>query len=1023
MAAARAAASLSEEVPVYSVSLKSVNSSKASEINEAGEAKLVTAVLPWLIGAGALLVYLLTLNGWVSLYSLGNIARVSGWTWQPELYHPLTALALCPFELLPPRGVPLALNIFTAVCAALVLVLLARSVALLPYELPALPGGRPEPGPLARLLPHAARMASLLAVAACGLQSTFWEHATSASGEMLDLLLFAYIIRCLLEFRTDRRESWLTRAAFLYGAGMANTWVLLLYSPLFLIAFVRLLVQRVDFGYLLPNPRWLGRLLLWLLAGLSVYLLLPVLQSLSSDYPLTIWKALKANLKFQWEALTLLRRTGFGAMALTTAIPVLVLCIRWKMLTAVSSGDSAVAAVISRAANYFLHAAILAASLWLMLDPPFSPRHSSPGASPLFQYYLYALVAGDCAGFVLVAAQVWRSGNIVLISRVTGQRRVPLFARIRRYCGYAVGAALGLALGAMPLMLALRNAGSIRTTNGPALREFARELCRGLPPGRSIVLSDDPTEQYLMRAELEAAGHDKGALLLDTRGLGSSQYQFAMAQQFGARWPLTQRTPRPPDVKPTSPRALLLAFPRSEPRLYSHPSFDYPFELFAERPDGLLHWLLERPVTTPPGAKLEERTAAANDQYWRQQWTNSLEAMVGPATAQVCRPPRWVAPLFLRLHLATETNRTAAVLGAAYARCLDYWGVQLQRLDRWQEAGLWFGRALKLNPGNLAARINLEFNERYQHGGRDRLEAEAFETQFAPLFAKYRAWGAALEDNGPVDEPTFLLRTAAWLRSGRNYVQAAGEFTRCAELAPGWLEPKLGLAECKAAVGDFDAALRMIDNLQIANPPQTEVDEARVSLCRANALQGLGRREEASTCVAKLATEHAGQPEVLATAVRLCLQGEQYAQALTLLEALLQREPNSREFLSNKGIAEMGLQQYDAAAASFTRALTVAPSDPAARINRAISFLRGGQLDAARADYQDLRKRFPNSYQVLYGLGEIAWRKQDTNTAVELYQRYVSASVPGSDEYRLVCERLETLHARSPAADRNLVSP
>jgi tetratricopeptide (TPR) repeat protein len=118
----------------------------------------------------------------------------------------------------------------------------------------------------------------------------------------------------------------------------------------------------------------------------------------------------------------------------------------------------------------------------------------------------------------------------------------------------------------------------------------------------------------------------------------------------------------------------------------------------------------------------------------------------------------------------------------------------------------------------------------------------------------------------------------------------------------------------------------------------------------------------------------------------------------------------------------MGLQQYDAAAATFTRSLALVPSDPAARINRAISFLRGGRLDAARADYQDLRKRFPNAYQVLYGLAEIAWRKQDTNTALELYQRYVSAGVPESDEYKLVCERLEGLHARSLAADRSSVS-
>jgi TolA-binding protein len=49
--------------------------------------------------------------------------------------------------------------------------------------------------------------------------------------------------------------------------------------------------------------------------------------------------------------------------------------------------------------------------------------------------------------------------------------------------------------------------------------------------------------------------------------------------------------------------------------------------------------------------------------------------------------------------------------------------------------------------------------------------------------------------------------------------------------------------------------------------------------------------------------------------------------------------------------------------------------------------LRAGQLDTARAYFQELLERFPNSFQALYGLAEIALRKQDTNAAIEFYQR------------------------------------
>src|SRR5271166_1609248 len=78
----------------------------------------VTALLPWLVGAGALVIYLLTLNPWVSLNSLRAVAWASGWTWQPELAKPITCSLLYPVGRLPPSWVPLALNLLNALCAA-----------------------------------------------------------------------------------------------------------------------------------------------------------------------------------------------------------------------------------------------------------------------------------------------------------------------------------------------------------------------------------------------------------------------------------------------------------------------------------------------------------------------------------------------------------------------------------------------------------------------------------------------------------------------------------------------------------------------------------------------------------------------------------------------------------------------------------------------------------------------------------------------------------------------------------------
>src|SRR5262245_56030439 len=96
--------------------------------------KFVSQRLPRWVGCGGLLVYVLTLNHWISLQSLGMVARVSGWLWEPQVGRPLTVALFFPFRALPESWIPLALNLFTAVCASLILALLARSVALLRHD-------------------------------------------------------------------------------------------------------------------------------------------------------------------------------------------------------------------------------------------------------------------------------------------------------------------------------------------------------------------------------------------------------------------------------------------------------------------------------------------------------------------------------------------------------------------------------------------------------------------------------------------------------------------------------------------------------------------------------------------------------------------------------------------------------------------------------------------------------------------------------------------------------------------------
>src|SRR5206468_10690765 len=140
---------------------------------------------------------------------------VAGWDWVLPHQAPLFFVLTFPFRWLPAGWQAIALNAFSAVCAALTLALLARSVMLLPHDRTHEQRQR-ERSEFSLLSIPAAWLPPLFAALVCGLQSTFWEHATAATGEMLDLLLFAYVIRCLLAYRSDTRESWLTRSALVY---------------------------------------------------------------------------------------------------------------------------------------------------------------------------------------------------------------------------------------------------------------------------------------------------------------------------------------------------------------------------------------------------------------------------------------------------------------------------------------------------------------------------------------------------------------------------------------------------------------------------------------------------------------------------------------------------------------------------------------------------------------------------------------------------------------------------------------
>ena len=154
---------------------------------------------------------------------------------------------------------------------------------------------------------------------------------------------------------------------------------------------------------------------------------------------------------------------------------------------------------------------------------------------------------------------------------------------------------------------------------------------------------------------------------------------------------------------------------------------------------------------------------------------------------------------------------------------------------------------------------------------------------------------------------------------------------------------------------------------------------------------------------------HPNNDELLTATVRAFMAHGLFTNALAVIDNRLKLTPNDASWIFGRGYVSMQLKNYDDAIASMSRVLAIQTNNDNARFNRAVAYLESDRLDDARADYQKLQQSFTNSFQIAYGLGEIAWRNHDTNKAVRNYKIYLANVNTNTDEARTVIERLRAL--------------
>jgi len=440
-----------------------------------------------------------------------------------------------------------------------------------------------------------------------------------------------------------------------------------------------------------------------------------------------------------------------------------------------------------------------------------------------------------------------------------------------------------------------------------------------------------------------------------------------------------------------------------------HPSFGYYFEQFCLEPHGLVYKLNTLPNDTLRPPPPDKNLIAANEAFWAQAEATAFTPIfraVTPADVNVTKS--FGEKLLDRFHVAREPNPNATIAGTFYSRGLDFWGVQLQRTGDLTNAAAHFETAQKLNPDNVVAQINLDFNRSLQAGQAVPVDLTKATTD---QFGKYSSWNDVLNANGPFDETSFTFKNGAILASGGNRSQAVEAFERVRQLAPDNLAARLWLAQLYLASHLPDRALDALHE-PMTQPEQFSLNATNSAQLGIFTAAAYFQKDNNARGIQLIETEISRQPTndtLLITAVQIYLQRKLFTNAMTIIDRKLQTAPDDPTWLFGKGLTSIQIKAYDNAIAALTHLLSIQTNNNDALFNRAVAYLQSDQLDAARADYTKLGETFTNSYQIAYGLGEIAWRKHETNEAIKNYEAYLTTANTNSAEATNIIGRLKAL--------------
>jgi len=945
--------------------------------------------LPWLVAAVAFVVYVITLNHSSTQAGISALANAAGWEWRSNLVAPLHVILTFPVRWLPTGLQLIFLNLTAAVCASLALALLARSVALLPHDRTREQRGL-ERSDHSLLSIGAAWLPPVLAVLICGLQLSFWENAVVATGEALALLLFAWLVHALLQYRLDEKESRLPWFAFVYGLALVNNYAMVGFFPAFLIALIW--IKGASFF----KWRFLLRMAGCGAAGLLLYLLLPAVESATGASDYSFWEMLRFSWGHQKNMLVRFPRFILLFISLTSLLPVLFMGIRWP---AQFGEISAIGNALTNLMTHVIHAVFLAACIYVTFDLTFSPRGLSAGLpyALLPFYYLGALAIGYCSGYFLLVFGAKPGPQ-------TWQRSSP----IRRVINFVVVGLVWVAFVAVPAALLVKNLPTIHANSGEAMDRLSRATAKSLPETGAVVLSDDRFRLFSLQYELSKSNPGHKHILVDTESLAAAAYHTVMRKKHPNRWPQFASPPNPRSIlNSISLIEILYVLHQTGPVYYLHPSFGYYFEFFHARPRGLVYELKLNPTNSIAAPPMTAAEVKEQDAFWRSLKAAEFDPLIKKAVAfEKLRPGKY----------KPKSWTLDQYLAEIYSRALNHFGVELQKADTMTLAGDYFDWAAQLNPGSPTAWHNRNFNRRWREGKREALKVDQEVLDRLVFFDG--SWALSLGQNGPPDEPTACYSLAREFELGGNFRQAGQFMERTLHFDPNNRSAQIVsiLLHLKAQFPEI--ALQRANAFRARHGAIGLTEDEEIDLLNAEAWSHVVKNElpAAERLLADAQRKYPRSSAPWDTLGDIYVQLGRVTNALETLEKQLRAQPDSQQALVKSGGILWNLGRYTEALIPLDRALSLNPNNESALLNRAMVNSRLDRLDAAQRDYDTLLKvaKSNNRVNALFGLAEIHFRKKNRKESLKYYEDFLKVAPPSVVQIPVARERVRILESGAP---------